>query len=147
MWYIRFPGGTSGKEPACQCRKHKRLRFDLWVREIPCRRKWHPTPVFLPGEFHGQRSLAVYSPQGCTESEHDWSDLAHSLARPSLWFGRSGNTQFLKKKTNGVECYYMIYKNRHVNFSLALLIFCIIVINFCTLSHPWILSINPIWWQ
>ena len=38
-----------------------------WVRKIPWRREWQPTPVFLPGEFHGQKSLAVYSPWGCKE--------------------------------------------------------------------------------
>ena len=38
-----------------------------WVRKIPWRREWLPTPVFLPGEFHGQRSLAGYSPWGCKE--------------------------------------------------------------------------------
>ena len=59
------PGGTGGKEPACQCRRHKRLGFDPWVRKIPWRRKWQPSPVFLPGEFHGQRSPAGYSPWGC----------------------------------------------------------------------------------
>ena len=47
-----FPGGTSGKEPACQC------RFDPWIGKIPWRREWQPTPVFLPGESHGRRSLA-----------------------------------------------------------------------------------------
>ena len=51
-----LPSGTSGKEPACQCRRHKRHRFNLWVREIPWRRAGQPTPVFLPGESHGQRS-------------------------------------------------------------------------------------------
>ena len=45
-----FPGGTSGKEPACQCRRHKRHRFDPWVGKIPWRRASQPTPVFLPGE-------------------------------------------------------------------------------------------------
>ena len=35
----------------------------------PCKREWQPTLVFLPGESHGQRSLAVYSPQGCKESD------------------------------------------------------------------------------
>ena len=45
-----FPGGASGKEPACQCRRHKRGGFDPWVRKILCRRAWQPTPVFLPGE-------------------------------------------------------------------------------------------------
>ena len=43
--------------------------FDPWVGKIPWRLERQPTPVFLPGEFHGQRSLAGYSPQGCTESD------------------------------------------------------------------------------
>ena len=64
-----FPGGTSGKEPACQCRSHKRRRLDPWVQKIPWRRKWQPTPGFLPGESHGQRSLAGYSPWGRKESD------------------------------------------------------------------------------
>ena len=57
-----WEGDTSGKEPACQCRGRKRLQFEPWVRKIPWRRAWQPTPVFLPGESHGQRSLAGYSP-------------------------------------------------------------------------------------
>ena len=40
-----------------------------WVGKIPCRRKWQPTPVFLPGKFHGQRSLVGHSPRGCRESD------------------------------------------------------------------------------
>ena len=62
-----FPSGASGKEPVCQCRRHKRHRFDPWVRNIPWRRKWQATPVCLPGEFHGQRSLVGYSPWGLKE--------------------------------------------------------------------------------
>ena len=58
--YHYLPGGASGKEPACQCRRHKRQGFDPWVRKILWRRKWQSIPVFLPGEFHGQRSLAGY---------------------------------------------------------------------------------------
>ena len=50
-----FPNGSNGKGSACQCR---RLRFNPRVRKIPWRREWQPTPVFLPGDFHGQRSLA-----------------------------------------------------------------------------------------
>jgi len=46
-----FPGGTSGKEPTCQCRRYKRLGFYPWVGKLPWRRAWQPTPVFLPGEF------------------------------------------------------------------------------------------------
>ena len=41
-----------------------RPRFDPWVGKIPCRREWLPTPVFLPGESHGRRSLTGYSPWG-----------------------------------------------------------------------------------
>ena len=62
-WYWwGFPGGASGKEPACQSRRHRRCGINPWVGKIPWRRKWEPTPVFFPGESHGQRSLAGYSP-------------------------------------------------------------------------------------
>ena len=48
--------GVSGKEPTCQCRRHRRQVFNPWVRTIPWRRTWPLTPVFLPGESHGQRA-------------------------------------------------------------------------------------------
>ena len=57
-----FPGGASGKEPACQCRRHKRLGFDPWVGKIPWRRAWQPIPVFLPGESHRRGSLVGCGP-------------------------------------------------------------------------------------
>ena len=47
------------------CRKCKRHGFDPWVGKIPWRRAWQPTPVFLPGESHGQGSLMGYGPEGC----------------------------------------------------------------------------------
>ena len=65
---VAFPGGTSDKEPACQCRRHKRCGFDPWVRKVPCRRKWQSNPVFLLGESHGQRSLAGYKESDMTEA-------------------------------------------------------------------------------
>ena len=65
---LGFPSGASGKEPTCQCR---RPGFDPWVRKIPWRRKWLPTPIFLPGKSHRQRSLVDYSPQGCKRVGHD----------------------------------------------------------------------------
>ena len=58
--YMGFPGGTSGKEPPCLCRKCWRQGFDPRVRRISWRKAWKPTPVFLPGESYGQRSLAGY---------------------------------------------------------------------------------------
>ena len=63
------PGGTSGKTPPANAGDFKRCGFSLGVGKIPWRRKWQPTPVFLPGKSHGQRSLAGYSPWGLTESD------------------------------------------------------------------------------
>ena len=48
---------------------YRRPGFDPWVGKIPWRREWQPTPVFLPGKFQGQRSLADYSPQGRKQSD------------------------------------------------------------------------------
>ena len=62
-----FPNGSSSKDSACQRRRPKRLGFDPWVKKIPWRRERQPTPVFLPGESHGQRSLLCYSPWGHKE--------------------------------------------------------------------------------
>ena len=69
MVTLGFSGGTSGKELSFQFRRCKKTWFDPWVGKTPRRRAWQPTPVFLPGESHGQRSLAHYSPWGCKESD------------------------------------------------------------------------------
>ena len=76
----QFPGGDSGKESACQCR---RCEFDSWVGKIPWRRKWQPTPVFLPGGFHGQRSLAGYTPWGHKELDTTEHTHIHTTAQDS----------------------------------------------------------------
>ena len=55
------------KNPPANAGDVKRRRFHPWVRKIPWRRKWQPTPVILPGESHGQRSLVDYSPWGSKE--------------------------------------------------------------------------------
>ena len=57
--FLGFPGGS-----CLQCR---RPGFSSWIGKIPWKRAWQPTPVFLPGESHGQRNLAGYSPWGCKE--------------------------------------------------------------------------------
>ena len=56
--HFRLPRWLSGKGSTCQCR---RRGFDPWVGKIPWRRKWQPTPVFLPGESPGQRSLVCWT--------------------------------------------------------------------------------------
>ena len=73
-----LPCGCGGKEPTCQCR---RCGFNPWLRNIPRRRKWQPTPVFLPEKSHGQKSLVGYSPQGHKESNMtEWLSMhAHTF--------------------------------------------------------------------
>ena len=81
-----FSGGLGGKESACQCRRLKRFRFNPCVRKIPWRKKWQPTPVFLPKKFHGLRSLAGYSPWGHKEAdttEHQHTHISICSCRRS----------------------------------------------------------------
>ena len=59
-----FPGGSDGKESACQCRRHKKRAFSPWLG-----RSLEKEMVFLPRKFHEQRSLAGYSPWDCKESD------------------------------------------------------------------------------
>ena len=54
---LAFLGDPSSKEPAYQCRRCKRRRFDSWVGKLPWKRAWPHTLAFLPGESLGQRSL------------------------------------------------------------------------------------------
>ena len=76
-----LPRWLSGKKSACQCR---RLGFDPWVRKICWSGKWQPTPVFLPGKSHGQRSLAGYSPRGHKELDTtEWLTHTHGTSRLS----------------------------------------------------------------
>ena len=69
-----FPGGSEVKTSAFKCR---RPGFDPWVRKIPWRRKWQPTPIFLPGESHGWRSLATV--HGVAKSRTRLSDLTFTF--------------------------------------------------------------------
>ena len=74
LWDWGFPGGLEGKSVCLQCR---RPGFDPWVRKIPWRWKGQPTPVLLPGKFHGWRSLAGYSPWDHKES--DMTERPHTF--------------------------------------------------------------------
>jgi len=74
------PAGASravlvGKNPPASIRRRYRRGFHPWVGKLPWRRPWQLTPVFLPGESHGQKSLRGYSPWG-QRVGHDWSNLA-----------------------------------------------------------------------
>ena len=81
------PRWHSDKEPTCQCRRCQRCGFDPW------RRKWQPTPVFLLGKSHGQRSLAGYSPwdpkeSDMTAAEHTHAEKCRKSHLVCYWFYR-----------------------------------------------------------
>ena len=65
------------------CLQRGRPGFDPWVRKILWRRRWQPTPVFLPGKSHGRRSPVGYSPWGC-RVRHDWVTSLHCNIKASL---------------------------------------------------------------
>ena len=71
-WEYGLPWWLSGKEPTCQCR---RCRFPPWVGKTPWRRKWQPTPIFLPGEVRVWRSLEGCSPWGHQRVGRDWESI------------------------------------------------------------------------
>ena len=64
-----FPGGSSAKEPTCQCRRSKRCEFNPCVGKVPWRMPWQPTPVFFPGESHWHPWWATV--HGIAESGHN----------------------------------------------------------------------------
>ena len=85
IWYkaLGSPGGAAVKNPPA----NRTCRIHLWVGKIPWRRKWPSTPVFLPGKFHGQRSLAGYSPWGRKEldlTERLSTQSTHTTPLPPL---------------------------------------------------------------
>ena len=91
MYILVFPVAQMVKNrPQCG-----RLGFDPWVRKIPWRRKWLPSPVFLPGEAHGQRSLVGYSPW-----DHRESDMTEPLTLTLMYV-------LLYK--------YIVYKHIYIN--------------------------------
>ena len=83
MYSYGLPRWISGKESTGQCRRHRRCRYCSWVREIPWRRKWQPTLIFLPGKSHGQRNLIGYSPWGHKES--DTAERARTHTHPHVY--------------------------------------------------------------
>ena len=107
----------SGKESNCQCRRCKRCKrreFDPWVRKIPWRSKWQPTPIFFPGRLHRQRSLASTVHGGHRESDMtEWA--THTLGIYSFYNAAVNSISFYALIPNHLM---QIYKN---------------IIDFCTL--------------
>ena len=88
----------SGKESACQCRRHKRHEFDPLSQEDPLRRPWQHTPVFLPGESYGQRSLVGDSPWGHKES--DSTEVTEHIS----WYSEDEREFFVVLSTERLFC-------------------------------------------
>ena len=86
----------SGKEPACQSRRHKRCEFNPWVGKIPWSRKWQPTPVFLPGKSPGleepgglqSMDLQRVGLDLVTKQQHIKKSEAAILTAAHRWLGR-----------------------------------------------------------
>ena len=79
--HLFIANDTNGASLVAQMKKNlsavRRPGFNPWIGKMPWRREWLPTPVFLPGEFHGQRSLVGYSPWGCKELDMtEWLALS-----------------------------------------------------------------------
>ena len=106
-----FPGGTSGKEHTCQCRRHRRCKFDPWVEKIPWSRKWQSAPVFLPGKLYGQRSSMGYSPQSRKELNMTvqlslWACMrthTHTNAEVCVWLLSSASRKLDKNKVEVIS--------------------------------------------
>ena len=101
---LGFPDSASGKELTCQCRRHKRRRFNPWVGKIPWRRAWQPTPVFLPGEFHEQMNVVGYCPLGHKELDSWLAITSRRLAET-----------FCKKSV--LDCKYSLPPKSHIYWS------------------------------
>ena len=95
---VKQKGGLSrwlsGRESTCQSRKCRSPGFDPSAAKIPWRRKWQPTPVFLPGKSHGQRSPVSYSPWGCKKS-----DMTERLSTAHRHKGKAFMNSERKQKT------------------------------------------------
>ena len=90
--HFHFPRGLISKEPTHQWRRHKRHGFYPWLGKISRRRKWQPTPVFLPEESQGQGSLVGCNPWGHKESAQlkwlntQWLATLHVLTYLYIFF-------------------------------------------------------------
>ena len=78
IFEVRLPGWLSVKNLPANAGD----TGDPWLRKIPWGREWQPTPIFLPGKSHGQRSLVGYSPWGC-RIRHNWVTKRHTVADQS----------------------------------------------------------------
>ena len=114
-----FPDGSVIKNLPYNSCQYSRFRFCPWVGKIPWRRKWLPTPVFLSGKFHGQRSLTGYSPW-FTKS---WTRLSDWTPPPpwlELPFWRSIKSQENEQRLNSMAEVFPTPWNAHLKVFLVI---------------------------
>ena len=129
-----FPGGSEGKVAACTVGESG---FDPWVRKILWRRKWQPTPVLLPGKFHGWRRLVGHSLWG-----HKESDTTERLHFTSLYFIHFKMIITVKPSYNTVPQLLTIYSTFHTcdSFILTGNLYLLILLIFLSSPH------SPLLW-
>ena len=82
-----FPAVANCQESAWQCRGHKRPGLDPWLEKIPWRRKWQPTPIFLPEKLHGQSRPCKKSRTSFHEVEKTWTRLSDTTTNTPEEYG------------------------------------------------------------
>ena len=113
------PVCSSGKEPACQCRRHKRCGFDLWVGKFPWRRVWQPLQYPCLENPHGQRSLADCSPWGHKESDSTEATKHPRIMHNTDWFPISIRSRLFSWKSS--QCPSLLITTNECLKSLSLL--------------------------
>ena len=99
-FHVGFPGGLDSKESPYKCR---RLRFNPWVRKIPWRRAWPPTPVFLPGESPWTEVPGRLQSMGSQRVRHNWA-AKHN----------KHSTSYVRKKKDGGNFYILLIYKRDI---------------------------------
>ena len=107
--YICFPGGTSGKEPAWQCRR-QRCGFDPWLGKISWMKAWQPSPVFLPGGSHGRGTwwATVHGSAKCRTQLSNWTELIIYFIYSSVYMSIT-NFQFIPPLFRPSNCKIVFY--------------------------------------
>ena len=100
-----LPRWCNVKKSACQCRRWEKCGLNLWAEKIPWSRKWHPTPVSLPGKFHGQRSLVTKSQtQLSTHTQTHTHTFQRNHWSVTVW--------------GGTECLAFLKLTKNVDFNM-----------------------------
>ena len=101
---MRVPGGAVVKNRSANAGDARDAGSISGSGKIPWSRKWHPTPLFLPGRFHGQRSLVSHSPRGCKKLDTAVLLRTHSRVMDKKWCIRIGCLWGLQVVDKRVPC-------------------------------------------